>query len=38
MDVSVGGLGLTMRFDLSSMRSSVVRPSPVTGSLPFSAM
>lgn len=38
MDVSVGGRGRTTRCDLMSMRSSVVSSSPLTGSLPFSAM
>lgn len=38
MDVRVGGRGLTIRAVLSSMRSSTVRSSPVTGSVPWSAM
>lgn len=38
MDVRVGGRGRTTRADLSSTRSSTVRSSPVTGSLPFSEM
>lgn len=38
IDVSVGGRGFTVRVVLSSMRSSVVRSSPLTGSVPCSAM
>lgn len=38
MDVSLGSRGLTTRAVLSSMRSSTVRSSPVTGSVPWSEM
>jgi hypothetical protein len=38
IDVRFGGRGVTMRGDLSSMRSSTERSSPVTGSVWCSAM
>ena len=38
IEVSVGGRGRTVRDDFSSTKSSNVRSSPVTGSLPFSEM